>query len=109
MLPVSVIEEVRRLLDEGALSQRKIAKQLRVSRGTVGAIARGQRGIHGREPTDDDQPKLCCLDRPPERCDGCGATVYKPCVLCGAREYKARQKLIHSLQVMTARPNRRVA
>lgn len=109
MLPVSVIEEVRRLLEEGELSQRKIASKLSVSRGTVGAIASGQRGIHGREPTDDEQPMLCCFDVPPERCVGCGATVYKPCVLCGAREYKARQKLIHALQVMSVRPARRVA
>lgn len=109
MLPVAVIEEVRRLLDEGELSQRKIASKLRVSRGTVGSIANGRRGIYGREPEGEEQPTLCCLDVPPARCDGCGATVYKPCLLCRTREYKARQKLIESLKVISARSVRRVA
>ena len=36
MLALSVVEEIDRLLDEGELSQRKIAARLGVSRGTVG-------------------------------------------------------------------------
>ena len=39
MLPLSVVEEIRRLLDEGRYSQRKIAARLQVSRGSVNAIA----------------------------------------------------------------------
>ena len=103
MLPLVVIQEVRRLLDEREFSHRKIADKLRISRGTVGAIASGRRGIFGREP-DAAGPTLCCLELPPERCRGCGATVYKPCVLCSTRKYQARLKLLQILPV-----HRRVA
>jgi len=95
MLPLVVVQEVRRLLDERELSQRKIANKLRISRGTIGAIASGRRGMYGREP-DLERPTLCCLELPAERCRGCGATVYKPCVLCSARKYLARQKRLKS-------------
>ncbi len=93
MLPLAVIQDIRRLLDEGKLSQRKIAQQLHVSRGTVNAIAVGRRGIFGREPTDEE-PMLCQWSLPPERCRGCGALVYKPCVLCRARQYRSRLTLL---------------
>jgi len=93
MLPLALVQEIQRLLDDRQLSQRKIAQKLNVSRGTVGAIASGRRGIYGREP-GSQQPTLCCLELPPERCCGCGAMVYKPCVLCRAREYRTRQERI---------------
>jgi hypothetical protein len=91
MLPLVVVEEIQRLLAEGQLSQRKIAIKLGVSRGTVGAIASGKRGGYGREP-DADQPELPSTDLPPERCQGCGAMVYMPCVLCQARRYAQRRR-----------------
>ena len=96
MLPLAVVEEIRRLLDEGKLSQRKIAAKLDVSRGTVGAIVNGKRGLYGREP-DPEQPDLPSLDQPPERCPGCGAMVHKPCVLCRTRRYSQRQKALRQL------------
>lgn len=90
MLPLATVQEISRLLAEGKLSQRKIAEKLGVSRGTVGAIASGRRGMFGREP-ERDRPELCCFDVPPERCAGCGAMVYKPCVLCRTRAYLRRR------------------
>ena len=90
MLPLHQVQEIRRLLDEGNLSQRKIAKRLNVSRGTVGAIASGQRGIYGRESTRDELD--ICYELPPERCPGCGAMVYKPCILCRTHDYQQRLK-----------------
>lgn len=96
MLPLAVVQEVRRLLDEGMLSQRKIAAKLGVSRGTVGAIASGKRGLYGREP-DPDQPELTALDTPPERCGGCGAMVHMPCLLCRTRRYVAQQRRLREL------------
>ena len=39
MIAPKVVDEIRRLLAQRKLSQRKIAKRLRISRGTVGAIA----------------------------------------------------------------------
>jgi len=108
MLPLVVIQEIRQLLDEGTLSQRKIANKLDISRGTVNAIASGRRGVYGREP-DSENPTLCCLELPPERCLGCGAMVYKPCVLCRAREFRARQELLQHLQAQHRPTKRRVA
>ena len=43
MIAQVVVNEIRCLLDEGTLSQRKIARQIGVSRGTVNAIAQGKR------------------------------------------------------------------
>ncbi|NLF06403.1 MAG: winged helix-turn-helix domain-containing protein, partial [Pirellulaceae bacterium] len=39
MISTDLIDEVRRLLREGRLSQRKIAERTGVSRGTVNAVA----------------------------------------------------------------------
>jgi len=91
MLPLAVVQEIRRLLEEGRLSQRKIAAKLGVSRGTIGAIASGRRGIYGKEP-GREAPDQACIELIAERCAGCGARVYKPCVLCRARAYRARQE-----------------
>ncbi len=98
MLPLVVVEEIRRLLNEAELSQRKIADKLGVSRGTVGAISNGRRGIYGREP-DPHESDLYRLDLPPERCLGCGGKVYVPCLLCGARRYAKRQKRLRQIAV----------
>jgi len=108
MLPLVLVEEIRRLLDEEQLSHRKIAAKLHVSRGTVGAIASGRRGIYGREP-GLDAASLACLDLAPERCLSCGALVYKPCVLCNARAYRQRQSRLAELAMLRVGPRRRVA
>jgi len=110
MLPLTVVQEVRRLLDEDDLSQRKIAAKLGISRGTVDAIASGRRGIYGREP-DREQSDLPCLELTPQRCHGCGARVYMPCVLCRARQYRHRQKQLGQShpRAQSGRVSRRVA
>jgi hypothetical protein len=108
MLPLVMAEDIRRLLEEGELSQRKIAAKLGVSRGTVGAIASGKRGIYGSEP-DPEKPGLRSLDLPPERCSGCGGTVYMPCVLCRARRYADRQQILKNLTSVARLDLRRVA
>ncbi|MEM8865035.1 MAG: helix-turn-helix domain-containing protein [Planctomycetota bacterium] len=84
MLTLSKVKEVRRLLDEGELSQRKIAAKLGVSRGTVSALATGKRGDYGREPTEAEPAG------PPTRCKTCGWLVYLPCVRCEALDYQRR-------------------
>lgn len=91
MLALSVVEEVGRLLAEGQLSQRKIAARLGVSRGTVGAIASGRRGLYGKEPPPDDCQSLA-HQSPPERCHRCGYVVFMPCLVCRARRYRERQQ-----------------
>jgi hypothetical protein len=88
MLSLKVVEEVERLLLEGKLSHRQIAARLRVSRGSVSAIASGRRGIFGK--SDATSPQDAAIgQQPAERCPRCGFQVYMPCLVCRAREYRA--------------------
>ena len=96
MLSLALVEEISRLLAEGQLSHRKIAAKLGVSRGTVGAIASGRRGMYGHEPGAENL-SLNQQSALAERCPTCGAMVYKPCLLCRSREYKQRQERLSKL------------
>ncbi len=84
MIRDATIAEVERLLAEGTNSQRRIARIAGVSRGTVGAIARGK--YVGRPPsrlrTGCDPFAVCGS---PARCPGCGGKVDMPCRLCHVR------------------------
>jgi hypothetical protein len=88
MLPLKVVQEIKRLLDEGRCSQRQIAQTLGVGRGTVSAIASGKRGLHGHESMSERELDSAA----PVRCPGCGARVYLPCILCQARSYRKQRK-----------------
>jgi transcriptional regulator with XRE-family HTH domain len=90
MLAAAKVHETERLLEEGKLSQRKIAKLLGVSRATVSAIAAGKRPDYEarrRERADEYEPL-----GPIERCPGCGGRVYTPCHLCRVRKLKAQEE-----------------
>jgi hypothetical protein len=93
MLALSLVQEIDRLLHEGELSQRKIAERLGVSRGTVGAIARGQRPLFGKAPKPDESeergPSL-----QPQRCRRCGFLVFLPCLVCRTREYRQSGEIL---------------
>jgi Helix-turn-helix len=85
MVVFEKVLEVKRLLDEGGLSRRAIAQATGVSRGTVNAIANGDRGLYGAEPMDGPlRPQSASASRCPE----CGGLVYLPCVLCEARRHR---------------------
>lgn len=88
MITTSVLDEIRRLLRENRLSQRGIARQVGVSRGTVNAIANGKHlGKSLRRPTDDSgfaPPGGLAV-----RCPGCGGKVQMPCLLCHLRQRRA--------------------
>lgn len=89
MLAPSLVEEVKRLLAAGRLSQRKIARQTGVSRGSVALIAQGKRPDYPpRRNEDEDLGPV----GPPARCPTCGAMVYPPCRLCRLRELLAKAK-----------------
>ncbi|MEN1680732.1 MAG: winged helix-turn-helix transcriptional regulator [Planctomycetota bacterium] len=88
MIPLWKVQEVMRLLDEDQLSQRAIARQLGLSRGTVNALATGKRGSHGRETPSTTEPEA----GPPARCPGCGRLVHMPCVWCRAMDYRERAR-----------------
>lgn len=83
MIATTVVEEIKRLLSAGHLSQRTIAQQLGVSRGTVNAIAQGKR----LDPAPDRDPDagFAAPDGPLTRCPGCGGLVLMPCLLCRVR------------------------
>ena len=49
MLTLQKVQEVKTLIDEGNLSQRKIAEQTGVSRHMVSRIKNGDRGVWGRD------------------------------------------------------------
>lgn len=91
MLGPAIVSEIRRLLGEGRLSQRAIARRMGVSRGMVHAIAHGKR--HNRTPRGDVLPGLLLSEAPWERCPGCGGRVQMPCVLCRIRAAQQRRKL----------------
>ena len=88
MIATALVEEVRRMLREGGVSQRKIAERLGVSRGTVNAIALGRRrdrsaDVRGCEEGDFTPPTGL-----PRRCPGCGGLAQMPCLACYIRAKK---------------------
>ena len=84
MLAPELVERIRNLLADGRLSQRGIARSLCVSRGTVGAIAHGQRPDYAAR-LDGRSADLDAPTRPAERCPGCGGMVRMPCLACRLR------------------------
>jgi hypothetical protein len=97
MLTTPLVNEIVRLLREGELSQRQIAVRLGVSRGTIGAIASGRRGLYGREQLQIYSP--LAPTSPPTRCPRCGYRVYLPCLVCRIRDHKQRQQLLQVIAV----------
>jgi hypothetical protein len=91
MIPPVLVAEVRRLLAQPGLSQRKVAQITGVSRASVGAIAAGRRPEYPDRCNPDD-----CEDEiprgPAERCPTCGGMVYMPCQLCRVREIKSQER-----------------
>ena len=87
MIAPGVIAEIRGLLSAGTLSQRKIAARVRVSRGTVNAIALGRRPDYPPRRPDNGFPAPSGAHM---RCPGCGGLVQMPCLLCYVRALKRR-------------------
>jgi len=88
MLAPEIVQEIRRLLSEGVLSQRRIARLMKVSRGTVGAIASGKRPDYTKRRSDDEDRQPT---GPPRRCPECGGMVLMPCQACETRRMMVRQ------------------
>ncbi len=84
MIAPAVVEEIRRLLGEGRLSQRRIAREVGVSRGTVNAIAQGKRPDRPARPLRR-VGEVVVPAGPVRRCPECGAMVYTPCLACQVR------------------------
>ncbi len=82
MITARVVDEVRRLLARGELSQRKIARLLGISRGTVGEIASGRRPDYEALRRDRAEEEPAPPAGPPRRCPDCGGMVAMPCLAC---------------------------
>ena len=86
MLAPVVIRRIKQLLAERTHSYRQIAELLKVSCGTISAIASGERwSDEALEIRGQVEP-----EGPPRRCPECGGLVRMPCVLCSARKPSAR-------------------
>jgi predicted XRE-type DNA-binding protein len=103
MIQVDVAKEIDRLLSEGALSQRQIAVKLRVSRGTVNAIATGRRRLHGAGAVDHRGPQS---ESDSARCPTCGYRVYAPCLICSTRAYRNLELQVRRIRLDIARAKR---
>jgi transcriptional regulator with XRE-family HTH domain len=98
MIATTVVDEIRRLLRQGGLSQRKIASQIGVSRGTVNAIALEKRP-DSSAPWRHEHDGFVPPTGLPVRCPGCGGKVQMPCLLCYMRARKPREKAPQSSHV----------
>lgn len=92
MIAMATVGEIKRLLEEGQLSQREIARRLGVSRGTVNGIALGRRADPSQRPRNPEIEFLT-PDGPLTRCPGCGGLVLMPCLACRLRAMKETQRL----------------
>lgn len=88
MISQEQIDEIRRLLAGGTLSQRQISVLTGVSRGTIGSVASGKRIDRRPRPNDDWD----VAEGPIVRCPGCGGRVHSPCRLCRIRELKTAEQ-----------------
>lgn len=92
MIETAVVSAIRDMLVQGELSQRKIARRVGVSRGTVNAIARGRRPDYAARSEQAAEDFI-----PPgglrARCPGCGGMVQMPCLACHVRAIEDRGRV----------------
>src|SRR6185295_17430531 len=91
MIEDAKVKEAERLLAEGKLSQRAIARQVGISRASISAIANGTRPDYD-ELRRQRASALDPLAGPLSRCSGCGGMVYTPCQTCKIRRLKAEER-----------------
>jgi len=89
MIDNTVIKKIQTLVQQGQMSQRKIAKLLGVSRGTVQAVAHGKRTLH-RNPSANH---WIAPSGQPQRCPKCGSCVRMPCLACQLYDILNKQEI----------------
>ncbi len=90
MLSTATYRQIQELLARGGMSQRAIARQLGVSRNTVGAIARGERLDYDAMRRVRERREVPPPAGSRRRCPTCGALVSPPCVACRVRDELTR-------------------
>ncbi len=97
LLPLVTITAAA-MLEASKLSQRAIAKKLRISRGVVRDIASGKRPVVLRPKYPASKAKA--PEPPPmEKCVGCGAMVQLPCRACLVRNLLKAGRLTPGLRL----------
>jgi len=96
LIPQAIVDEVKRLLAEDQLSQRKIAARLSISRGSVSNIAHGRRPDYAARKRDDEP--AFDPDAPKVRCTQCGAMAVMPCLACRDRAATAGRRKFSTLE-----------
>ena len=91
MIALPVVDEIKRLLSDGELSQRKIALRMGVSRGSVGSIAGGKRPDYETRHRIREESFITPAG-PPVRCPGCGGMAQMPCLACHLRALANRKQ-----------------
>lgn len=84
MISETRIMIAEQLISEGRLSQRRIARETGLSRGTIHALAVGKRKIQERKPQFLIEHNR---KSPFVRCPDCGSMVRIPCVFCTIRKH----------------------
>lgn len=92
MLPVYKLIEIHELLQSRQVSQREIARRLRVSRSTVAAVSMGRRPLEAllqraAEQFPDQEGGHV------SRCPTCGGKVTMPCRACWVRAVRQPESL----------------
>ncbi len=95
MLAETIVDRVCQLLAAGQMSQRKIARAMGISRGTVGSLAKGHRPHPRRTAWMDDD--LFRPQGPPTRCRSCGGMVFLPCLLCRMRKSRDTDRAVAAI------------
>jgi hypothetical protein len=85
MIATELIEEIRRLLQAGRISQRQIAERLGVSRATVNAIACGRHRTAANQRRGREADAFIPPTGLPTRCPNCGGLTQMPCLACYIR------------------------
>lgn len=83
MISEAKIIIAKQLILQGQLSQRRIARETGLSRGTIHALVAGKRNIKKRKPQFLIEHKK---KSPYVRCPECGSRVRIPCVFCTIRK-----------------------
>lgn len=99
------IQEIERLLAEGSLSQRKIARKAGVSRATVSSIANGARPDYEARREAKRQQLLDELPGPLIRCDECGGRVYAPAGFAACDASRRRNKRVWRPRAESGEPH----
>ena len=81
MIKNDIIRKILLHIEQGELSQRKIAKILGVSRGTVQAVVHGRRTEHHASALKTATTWIVPSGQP-KRCPHCGSWVKMPCLAC---------------------------